>query len=143
MAHPQAGRARSPSCHAACVRRRHPPRASAVGWHGVHDCGRGAAVVPRRPPQATHGSPPRPSGRVQRLLQAGAIPSKAELTRTYLGVRNQLMVDMRGSQYICFVNGQLIAAVTDNALTGGQVGVWVDDNSTVGLFNDFTVYPAA
>jgi hypothetical protein len=60
-----------------------------------------------------------------------------------LGVRNQLMVDMRGSQYICFVNGQLIAAVTDNALTGGQVGVWVDDNSTVGLFNGFTVYPTA
>lgn len=59
-----------------------------------------------------------------------------------VGVRNHLLVDMRGSQYICFVNGQLIAAVTDNALTSGNVGVWVDDNSTEGLFNDFTVYPA-
>jgi hypothetical protein len=57
------------------------------------------------------------------------------------GVRNQLLVDMRGSQYICFVNGQLIAAVADNALTVGHVGVWVDDNSTAGLFNDFRVYP--
>src|SRR5262249_804127 len=52
-----------------------------------------------------------------------------------LDVRNQLLVDMRGSQYICFVNGQLIAVVADDALAAGQVGVWVDDTSTVGLFN--------
>jgi hypothetical protein len=74
--------------------------------------------------------------------QVLAFGEHSKVVKWGIGVRNHLLVDMRGSHYICFVNGQLIAAVTDNALTAGHVGVWVDDNTTEGLFNDFTVYPA-
>jgi hypothetical protein len=60
---------------------------------------------------------------------------------------NRLLVLRRGSEYICYVNDQLVAAVHDDAFTSGQVGLWlqqktVDDKTTVGYYSNFAVYPA-
>lgn len=49
---------------------------------------------------------------------------------------------MRGSEYVCFVNGQLVAVVHDDALTAGQVSFWLSDNTTTGHYSSFAVYPA-
>lgn len=56
--------------------------------------------------------------------------------------RNRLLVLMRGAEYVCFVNDQLIAVAHDDALTAGQVGLWLDDNTTIGRYANFAVYPA-
>jgi hypothetical protein len=57
-------------------------------------------------------------------------------------VRNRLLVLMRGSEYVCFVNDQLVAVAHDDALSAGQVGLWLDDSTTIGRYASFAVYPA-
>jgi hypothetical protein len=63
MAIAEAGYPQSPGRDPPRLCRRHPDWLAAVGWDVLHDCGRGAPVVPRRPPQAADRSPPgRPVG---------------------------------------------------------------------------------
>jgi hypothetical protein len=56
-------------------------------------------------------------------------------------VPNRLLVLMRGSEYVCYVNDQLVAIAHDDALRQGRVGLWLDDNTTVGHYSQFAVYP--
>ena len=80
----QAGRTQSPGRRSAHVRRRHSRGLTAVGRHELHHRRRGAAVVPRGPPQAAYGAPTRSSRGGQGLLQASALSPQEELTREYL-----------------------------------------------------------
>jgi hypothetical protein len=61
--------------------------------------------------------------------------------------RDHLLVLMRGSEYLCYANDQLVAVAHDDALTHRQVGLWLeqktaDDTATVGYYSHFAVYPA-
>ncbi len=53
-------------------------------------------MVPRRPPQAPNGSPIRSSRRRHRLVQAGTVSAKEQLTSAYLGVR-QVVIPWTGT----------------------------------------------
>lgn len=59
------------------------------------------------------------------------------------GTSNTLLVVMRGDEYMCYVNGHWVGAATDDTLTTGAVGVYVNDATTEGVFTDFRVYPLA
>lgn len=60
---------------------------------------------------------------------------------------NTLLVLARGQTYLLYVNGHFLDAYTDrfhdqgNLLTFGQVGLYVNDGATTGIFSDFSVYP--
>lgn len=54
---------------------------------------------------------------------------------------NQLLIVMRGHQYLCFINGQLVGGYTESQLSAGYVGLFVSDGTT-GVFSNLTVYPA-
>ncbi len=59
---------------------------------------------------------------------------------------NRLMLVLRGTEYLCYINGRFVARVVDSTLTSssptfGDAGVYINDAVT-GVFNDFTVYPA-
>jgi hypothetical protein len=60
---------------------------------------------------------------------------------------NRLLVLMRGYEYLCYADDQLVAVAHDDALSRGQVGLWLDQKTvegtaTVGYFSHFAVYPA-
>lgn len=55
---------------------------------------------------------------------------------------NRLLIVMRGSQYICFINDRLVAVTSDGALSSGQAGLWLDNNTVIGRYTNFAVYPA-
>ncbi len=61
---------------------------------------------------------------------------------------NRLLVLMRGSQYICYVNDQLVgvfynsAPQTNATVQDSHIALWLPDHTAVGSFSDFTIYPA-
>jgi hypothetical protein len=62
------------------------------------------------------------------------------------GAPNRLAVIMRGNQYICFVNDQLVGIAQNNQGRAGQVGVYhggtfYEADQSLAAFNDFAVYP--
>ncbi|HEV2460892.1 MAG TPA: hypothetical protein VGS80_21280, partial [Ktedonobacterales bacterium] len=60
------------------------------------------------------------------------------------GATNIILVVMRGDEIICFVNGQFVTAARDSGIpASGRVGVYLNDSADTGIFNDFSVYPAA
>lgn len=63
---------------------------------------------------------------------------------TGLGAANTVLVVMRGNEFICYVNGEWVAAAHDSAApASGKVGVFLDDGANTGIYSDFAVYPAA
>ncbi len=54
---------------------------------------------------------------------------------------NRLLVVIHGSKYLCYINGLLVGTEGDEGLPQtGHMGVYLNDNSTEGIFNDFTIY---
>jgi hypothetical protein len=54
---------------------------------------------------------------------------------------NQLLVVVRGTQYLCYINGRFIGAGYDNTLTHGQPGLYVERDAGSVSFSNFAVYP--
>jgi hypothetical protein len=64
------------------------------------------------------------------------------------GAPNHLAIIIRGNQYICFANGQLVGIYQNKQGYAGHVGVYHlgaynESDQSVAAFNDFTVYPLA
>lgn len=59
---------------------------------------------------------------------------------------NRLLLVVRHGEYLCYVNDQLIAidGVSDASTKGhlSYIGLDVEDNTTIGVFNNFAIYPA-
>lgn len=60
---------------------------------------------------------------------------------------NRLLLVLRGKEYLCYINGQFIARDADSTVTPssprvGYAGLFVNDDTTTGVFNDFAVYAA-
>ncbi len=58
---------------------------------------------------------------------------------------NRLLLVLRGTEYLCYINGQFVARDVDSTVTSsspkfGYPGVFVNDDTTTGVFNDFAVY---
>ncbi len=58
---------------------------------------------------------------------------------------NRLLLVLRGSEYLCYINGQFLAREVDSTVTPsspkyGYPGLFVNDDTTTGVFNDFAVY---
>lgn len=54
---------------------------------------------------------------------------------------HQLLVVIHGSEFICYVNDQFVGAVTDEgAPTTGYMGLYLNDQSAEGIYNNFAVY---
>lgn len=61
------------------------------------------------------------------------------------GATNRLLLLVRGSRYTCFVNNLFVGTYEDKQKdlpTVGHFGMYLGDSTTIGTFNDFTVYPA-
>lgn len=60
---------------------------------------------------------------------------------------NRLLVLMRGSTFLLYVNDHFIDSFTDryheihNLLSAGQIGVYLNEGATIAIFSDFAVYP--
>jgi hypothetical protein len=79
--------------------------------------------------------PPRPaSDGVVRLSDDSAI-------HRGFGVSNHIAVLVRGGEFTFYVNGQYATGYQDDALVGGQVGLYLDPIADSGSFSDFAVYP--
>jgi hypothetical protein len=57
------------------------------------------------------------------------------------GVWNHIAVLMNGSDFTFYVNGQYATSYHDDALKGGEVGLYLDLSTASGDFRDFAVYP--
>lgn len=60
---------------------------------------------------------------------------------------NRLLLVLRGTEYLCYVNNQFVGRHVDTTVISssprsGFTGLIINDDMTVGVFNDFTVYPA-
>ncbi len=58
---------------------------------------------------------------------------------------NRLLLVLRGAEYLCYINGQFVARDVDSTVTPsspkfGYPGLFVNDDTTTGVFNDFAVY---
>lgn len=59
------------------------------------------------------------------------------------GATNRLLVVLRGTSFLCYINGTFVGAVNDDASPrSGSMGVFVNDSSTEGIFSTFDVYTA-
>ncbi|HEU5440421.1 MAG TPA: hypothetical protein VFU88_14105 [Ktedonobacterales bacterium] len=67
---------------------------------------------------------------------------RSSAIHTGLNAANRLLVVMRGSHFLCFINDTFIGSYQiPSAELGGQVGMYIDDSLEIGAFNDFRVYP--
>jgi hypothetical protein len=57
------------------------------------------------------------------------------------GVSNQIAVLMNGADFTFYVNGHYAAGYHDDALNGGEIGLYLDITSESGDFSNFAVYP--
>lgn len=67
--------------------------------------------------------------------------------QTSAGAANRLLLVVRGTEYLCYINGQLVGRDVDSTVTRssprfGSSGLFLNDNTTVGVFNDFAIYEA-
>jgi hypothetical protein len=58
---------------------------------------------------------------------------------------NRLLLVLRGREYLCYINGQFVARDVDSTVTPsspmfGYPGLFINDDATTGVFNDFAVY---
>lgn len=61
---------------------------------------------------------------------------------TSVGAANRLSIIARGSDYICYINGEFVGAIHDRLVPAGRAGVIVETDGTMtGAFTDFSVYP--
>jgi hypothetical protein len=58
-----------------------------------------------------------------------------------LGVWNRIAVLMNGSDFTFYVNGHFATGYHDDALQGGEVGLYLDSPIDSGDFSNFAVYP--
>lgn len=60
---------------------------------------------------------------------------------------NRLLLVVRGGEYLYYVNGQFVGRYLETGSTlplehYGDPGIFLSDDSTTGVFNDFAIYPA-
>lgn len=59
---------------------------------------------------------------------------------------NRLLLVVRHGEYLGYINGQLVAISDGVSASAGDhlsyIGLDVEDNTTIGVFNDFAIYPA-
>jgi hypothetical protein len=59
---------------------------------------------------------------------------------------NRLLLVLRGNEYLLYINGEIVTHATDATPPPAghlsYIGLDVEDNTTIGVFNDFAVYPA-
>jgi hypothetical protein len=61
------------------------------------------------------------------------------------GAANRLAVIMRGSEYICYINGQFVGIYRDAGSQDGPVGLYASsdqsEDAPIAAFTDFAIYP--
>jgi hypothetical protein len=60
---------------------------------------------------------------------------------------NRLLLVLRRTEYLCYINGQFVGRDVDSTVIPsspkfGYPGLYVNDDTTTGVFNDFAIYPA-
>lgn len=69
----------------------------------------------------------------------------SSVIHTGAGAENRLLLVLHGTEYLCYINGHFVARDVDTTVTAsspkfGYTGMFVNDNATTGVFNDFAVY---